>query len=133
MPSDQTRRSRWPYFGGQGKLLLAAIAMLVGSVLPWAFILGQLLWASPLALMWSFWAGLATVAAAVARWRWLVVISAFAGGTTAVVFSAWQTARIVDVCAFSLECMPGPGVGLLLAGGLGALYRAARLSGSGAS
>ena len=131
MPSEQTRKSRWPYYLGQGKLLLAAIGILLGSALPWAFILGQLLWASPLALMWSFCAGLVTVAAAVARWRWLVVFSGLSGGATAIFFSMWQTARIVDVCALSLDCMPGPGVGLLLAGGLGALYGAARLSRGG--
>lgn len=127
MARKQTSRRRWPYFGGQGQLLLAAIAILVGSALPWAFILGQLLWASPLAVMWSFWAGLVTVAAAVARWRWIVVVSALGGGGTAVFFAAWQTERIVGVCALSFDCLPGPGVGLLLAGGLAALYRAAQL------
>ena len=99
----------------------------MGSVLPWAFILGELLWASPLALMWSFWAGLVTVAAAVARWRWVVLLSALFGGGTAVYFSIWQTSRILGVCGLSLDCLPGPGVGLLLAGGLAALYGAARL------
>ena len=128
MARDQTRQRRWPYFGGQANLLLAAIAILIGSALPWAFILGRLLWASPLAVMWSFWAGLVTVAAAVAPWRWIAVVSALVGGATAVFFAAWQTARIVEVCAVSLDCLPGPGVGLLLAGGLAALYRAAQLA-----
>lgn len=127
MAREQTSKRRWPYLSGQGQLLLAAIAILVGTALPWALILGQLLWASPLALMWSFWAGLVTLAAAVARWRWIVVLSAAGGGATAVFFAAWQTERIVGVCALSIECLPGPGVGLLLAGGLAALYRAARI------
>lgn len=108
--------------------MLAAIAVLVGSALPWAFILGELLWASPLAVMWSFWAGLVTLASAVARWRWIVVLSALFGGGTAVYFSIWQTARIVDVCGLSLDCLPGPGVGLLLVGGLAALYAAAQVA-----
>ena len=124
---DETHKIRWPYFGGQGKLLLAAVAILLGSTLPWAFILGKLLWASPIALMWTFWAGLVTIAAAVARWRWVVVISSLAGGGTAMFFAAWQTGRILDVCALSFDCMPGPGVGLLLVGGLAALHPAAVL------
>ena len=121
MPREQTRERRWPYFVAQGRLALAAITILVGRALPWAVILGELLWASPLALMWSFWGGLVTLGAAVARWRWIVVLSALFGGGTAVYFSIWQTSRIVDVCGLSLDCLPGPGVGLLLAGGLAAL------------
>lgn len=103
--------------------------MLLGSALPWAYILGRLLTASAVALMWTAWAGLVTIAAAVAPWRRVAAFSAFAGGATAVGFALWQTGRIVDRCGLSLDCLPGPGVGLLVIGGLAAVYRAARLVG----
>jgi hypothetical protein len=76
--------------------------------------------------MWTLWAGLVTLAAAVVRWRRVVLVSAAFGGGVAVFFALWQTARIVDKC-LSLDCLPGPGLGFLLAGGTAALYRLVRL------
>ena len=127
MPDDRTRKRQWPYFPGQAGLLLPAIGMLLGSALPWAYILGRLLSASPSALMWTAWAGLATLAAAIAPWRAVAAFSALAGGATAVGFAVWQTGRIADRCGLSLDCLPGPGVGLLLIAGLAAVYRAVRM------
>ena len=105
--------------------------MLLGSVLPWAYVLGRLLSASPTALMWTFWAGLVTLAAAVAPWRGITIVSAIAGGATAVAFAVWQTGRIVDLCGISTQCVPGPGLGLLAAGGTAALLRGVALARSG--
>jgi hypothetical protein len=124
---SQTPKRRWPYFRGQVQLLLAGLALLFGSALPWAYILGNLLTAAPLALMWTAWAGIVTIAAAIAPWRPAVLFSAFAGGATAVAFAVWQTGRIVGVCSLSLDCLPGPGVGFLLAGGLAALHSAIQI------
>lgn len=109
------------------QLLLAGIALLFGSALPWAYILGNLLSAAPLALMWTVWAGFVTVAAAIAPWRRAVLFSAFAGGATAVLFAVWQTGRILGLCSLSLACLPGPGLGFLLAGGLAALHSAVQM------
>ena len=66
------------------------------------------------------------LAASAVRWRFLVIASAALGGCIAVVFAIWQTVRIVDAC-FSIDCLPGPGLGFLLAGGGAALYYGARL------
>jgi hypothetical protein len=68
-----------------------------------------------------------TIVAAWVPWRVVVVVSALAGGGTAVGFAAWQTMRIFEVCPLSLECLPGPGVGVLLAAGAAALYQAVQL------
>ena len=127
MPRRETGTRRWPYFRGQLQLLLAGVALLFGTALPWAYILGNLLNAAPLALMWSAWAGIVTVAAAVAPWRGIVLFSAFAGGATAVFFAVWQTAKIVGICSLSFDCLPGPGIGFLLAGGVAALYSAVQI------
>ena len=68
-----------------------------------------------------------TIVAAWVPWRAIVLVSALAGGGTAVGFALWQTARILGVCPLSLECLPGPGVGVLLAAGGAALYQAAQV------
>ncbi|MDQ3891145.1 MAG: hypothetical protein M3312_11435 [Actinomycetota bacterium] len=121
------RARKWPYFPGQTMMLVGALGILAGTALPWAVVLGQYLWASPLALTWTLWAGMMALAASVARWRLLVLVSSAVGGCTAVVFAVWQTARIVQSC-LSVHCLPGPGVVLLLAGGLATLYEGARMA-----
>jgi hypothetical protein len=119
-------RRRWPYFPRQALLLFAAFGIFIGSVLPWALVLGQSLRGSPLAVSWTLWAGLMTIAAALVPWRIAFALSALAGGGTAVALAVWQTARILDRCPFSLDCLPGPGLGLMAAGGGAALYLAGR-------
>ena len=121
------RRPRWPYYGEQLVLLFAAIGIVVGAFLPWALVLGQGLQASPLALSWTLWAAIITLTAAIVRWRLVVVFSAGAGGGTALALAVWQTARILDRCPLSLDCLPGPGLGLLLTAGGAASYQAIRL------
>ena len=125
MPDE--RRPRWPYFVEQLVLLFAAIGMAVGAFLPWALVLGHGLQASLLGLSWTLWAAIITLTAAIVRWRTVVVVSAALGGGTAAVLAVWQTARILDRCPLSLDCLPGPGLGLLLTAGGAALYQAVRL------
>ncbi len=125
--SDAGKRSTWPYLPAQQVALVAGLVIIAGTALPWAVVLGQSLWGSPLAIVWSFWAGLITLAGSAVRWRALAVFSASAGGVTAIVFAVWQTARILDRCPLSLDCIPGPGLGLLLAGGGAALFWSARV------
>ena len=133
MKRAREERRRWPYHGApQRALLFAAAGVFLGAALPWALILGRWLWASPLAISWVLWAGLMTIVAAWVPWRPVVVLSALVGGGTAVGFAVWQTARIFDACPLSLECLPGPGVGVLLAAGAAALYQAVQLLRGGA-
>jgi hypothetical protein len=121
-------RKRWPYLGPpQRALLFAAAGVFLAAALPWALILERWLWGSPLAISWVLWAGLMTIVAAWMPWRVVVVVSALAGGGTAVVLAVWQTARIFDVCPLSLQCLPGPGLGVLLAAGTAALYQTVQL------
>ncbi len=128
MKRVREERRRWPYHGApQRALLFAAAGVFLAAALPWALVLERWLWGSPLAISWVLWAGLMTVVAAWVPWRLVVVLSALLGGGTAVGFAVWQTARIFDVCPLSLECLPGPGVGMLLAAGGAALYQAVQL------
>lgn len=120
-------RRRWPYFPGQKLLLLAAIGIFLGNSLPWARVLGESLWGSPNALTWTISGGCAALAGAMVPSRTFMLVSAAFAGVVAIFFAVWQTARIIDRCPFSLDCLPGPGLGLLLVGGLVALYPVARL------
>jgi hypothetical protein len=122
----RAERRRWPYFAGQGALVVGAIVIFAGTALQWAFVLGRLLWGSPGALTWTLSAGFLVLGGALVRWRALSALSAAGGGAIAVFFALWQTSRILSRC-FSVDCLPGPGLGLLLAGGLLALYRSARI------
>lgn len=115
-------KQTWPYFPPQFFLLFAAIAVFVGSFLPWALVLGQSLRGAPLAVSWTLWAGLMMLAGTFVRWRLLFLLSGGGGGGVAVGIGLWQTARIFERCSFSLDCLPGPGLGLLVGGGLVALY-----------
>ena len=123
--NEKLKRARWPYFPGQGVLVLAAIAIFIGTALPWAFVLGRSLWGSSQALTWTISAGFATLAGSMVPSRRLALGSAALGGGIAVALAVWQTARIIDRCPLSLDCLPGPGLGFLLAGGLAAAYQAA--------
>jgi hypothetical protein len=124
--NGRAERRRWPYFPGQGALLVACIVTFAGTALPWALVLGRLLWGSSSALTWTLSAGFLVLGGAIVRWRALVALSAAGGGAIAVFFALWQTSRILSRC-LSLDCLPGPGLGLLLAGGLLALYQSARI------
>jgi hypothetical protein len=108
-------------------MLFAGLGIFVGAALPWALVLGQSLWGSPLALSWTLWAGLMTLAAAMIPWRPLFLLSALSGGGTALFFAVWQTARVLDRCPLSLDCLPGPGLGLLLVAGGAAVYQAGKV------
>lgn len=103
-------------------MLLGAIALFAGAALPWAVILGKALWGSPTAVAWILWAALMVLAGGVVRWPVLAAVSGIAGGSTAIFLALWQTAKILSVC-LSPQCLPGPGLGLVLAGGgAGVLY-----------
>lgn len=100
--------------------------MWVGAFLPWLLILGQSLRASPLAVSWALWAGLMTIAAASVRWRAMATLSAVLGGGGAVYLAGWQAAKLLGACV-SFQCLPGPGVLVLLTAGAFALVQAFRL------
>jgi hypothetical protein len=119
-------QKRWPYFAAQRTFLYAGLGIVIGAFLPWALILGQGLGASPMARAWTLWAGLMTLAGTMSKWRPLVVSSGFLGGGTAVYFAVWQTTKIVTAC-FSPQCLPGPGLGLMLFAGGAAFYWSFRM------
>lgn len=127
----QPRRARWPYYPSQPVLLFSGLLLVVGAFLPWALVLGRFLGASPLAVSWTLWAALVTIAGSIVRWRLVAAVSALAGGGTAVGLAVWQAGRILDRCPLTLDCLPGPGVGLLLATGTVVLYHSVAIARAG--
>lgn len=122
------RAAKWPYFGVfQRNLLFAGLGMWIGVALPWALVLGKALWGAPMAASWALWAGLIAIAGGAVRWRNLAALSGLIGGTVAVYFALWQTTHIVQTCSLSIHCVPGPGLGLLLIGGIVAITNSYRL------
>lgn len=101
--------------------------MWVACALPWAVFLGRALWGAPMAVTWALWAGLVTIAAAVVKWRTIAVLSGLAGGGVAVFFAIWQTVHMIDRCGFTISCVPGPGLGLLLLAGAAAAWHSVLL------
>lgn len=123
--SGGIEKPTWPYLGPlQKRLLLAGIAIWIGCALPWAVVVGKALWGAPMAVSWVLWAGLVVVSGAVVRWRAVAILSALGGGGVAVFFAVWQTMHVFTNCGFTIHCVPGPGLGLLLVGGIGAIHDA---------
>lgn len=125
-------KPRWPYFGvPQKRLLFAGFGIWIGTALPWFIFrpLGITRYASPLAASWLLWAGLMALAGAVARWRFLALVSAALGGGTALILSGWQMLIILDRCGVDvrLECVPGPGLFLIIATAIVVLVQGWRL------
>lgn len=123
---------RWPYFGQpQRVLIFCGLAMFFGSILPWVIIRPFNFSASALARAWTLWAGLMAMAGGVARWRPLVLTSAVGAGGVAGYLAFWQGLRIFQDCAVRhivrFRCVPGPGLLIVLAAGLVALWQAWRL------
>ena len=117
-------QERWPYFGkAQKRLLVSGVVMWIGAILPWVLILGHPLRATPLAVSWTLWAGLMTLAGASVRWRNIATLSAVLGGGGAVYLAVWQATALFKTC-LSSQCLPGPGLVLLFAAGVFALVQA---------
>jgi len=117
-------QERWPYLGrAQKRLMVAGVAMWIGAILPWVLILGHSLRATPLALTWALWAGLMTLAGASVRWRNIAALSAALGGGAAIYLAVWQATTLFDAC-LSTQCLPGPGLIVLLGAGVFALVQA---------
>ena len=126
------QKPRWPYFGlTQKRLLFAGFGIWIGTALPWLILrpLGITRYASPLAASWLLWAGLMALAAAVARWRIVALVSALLGGGTALVLSGWQLLLILDRCGIDLrfDCVPGPGLFLVIVAAVVVLVQGRRL------
>lgn len=123
-PSQTAARPRWPYVPGQGRLLLAAVLLLVGPFLPWINLLG----ATPNGFQGTsvgqvvLGAGGIALAGSVVWKRVPVVVGhAVVAGLLGLVFPALQGAILLSVASDAgglfQGIAPGTGMVVILFGG----------------
>lgn len=110
-------RRRWPYAGpAQGRLLLASLAIGVGSFLPWVDTAFGNFTGMAGPGVWTLYAAILGIAGALVRRGRLAAVHAAATGFVAVVLPAWQGLRLLDTCGGG-ACAPSTGLVLVLIGG----------------
>ncbi|HZI98133.1 MAG TPA: hypothetical protein VFD41_11490 [Actinomycetales bacterium] len=122
-------RRRWPPLGAGQKPLLGASAMvIVGAFLPWLYTnaVGPVS-ALAGAGVWAFYAGTLGFAGALVPWRAAAVVQAAVMAVAAVGLTLWQLVHLWSLVGFG-GWLPGPGLVLVLGGGLLAGSAATRLA-----
>lgn len=110
-------RQRWPYAGpAQARLLLASLAVGVGSFLPWVDTAFGSFTGMAGPGVWTLYAAVLGIAGALVRRGRLAAVHAGATGAVAVLLSVWQGLRLIDTCAGG-ACAPSTGLLLVLVGG----------------
>lgn len=138
MPSDPDRapdtstttaaRPRWPYLGpGQSRLLFAAIAILIGSFLPWVQTAVGTFTGMAGPGVWTFYAGVLALAGAMIRRRRVALAHAWLAGAACVALPLWQAGRLFQVCDGG-ACAPASGLVLVLGAGIYACLQARRMT-----
>jgi hypothetical protein len=122
-----TARARWPYAGAdQLPLLLASLAMMVGSFMPWVMVGGMAMAGVNGAGLWTLYGASLGLAGALVRQRRLAAVSAAAAGALAVGLGGWQVVHLVGKVGLD-GWHPGIGLVAVLIGGIIALRSAWRL------
>ena len=112
-------RRRWPQLGAGQKPLLGASAMVIlGAFLPWlyTYAVGPVT-ATSGAGIWAFYAGVLGFAGALVPWRTPAVVQATILAVTAVGLAGWQAVHLLLLVGVQ-GWLPGPGLVLVLGGGL---------------
>ncbi|MFC5729178.1 MULTISPECIES: hypothetical protein [Nocardioides] len=115
--STRTTAARVPAHPGRKRLGLAVAMVMFGSFLPWVHTaLGNLPGASGPGV-WTFYAAMLGLAGALLPLRRVAAVQASILAAAAVVLPSWQLWRIVSTVGFG-GWMPGPGMVLVLGGGV---------------
>lgn len=121
LSADPSARRRWPYAGpGQVRVVLAGLAILVGSFLPWVESAVGTFTGMAGPGVWTLYAGVLALAGGVLRRPRLAAANAALAGMLAVGLPLWQGLRLFEVCGGG-ACAPASGLVLVLAAGLVAL------------
>lgn len=115
--TGRSARTRTPVHPGRKRLGLAVAMVMFGSFMPWvSTALGNLSGARGPGL-WTFYAAMLGLAGALLPLRRLGAVQAAILAVVAVVLPVWQVARILSIVGFG-GWMPGPGMVLVLGGGV---------------
>lgn len=113
-PSTATRAPARP---GRRRLGLAVGMVMIGSFMPWiSTALGNLSGAGGPGI-WTFYASMLGLGGALLPMRRLGAVQAAILSAVAVALPVWQLARVFDIVGFG-GWMPGPGLVLVLGGGV---------------
>ncbi|EFQ84256.1 hypothetical protein HMPREF0063_10972 [Aeromicrobium marinum DSM 15272] len=119
--------TRQPIHPGRKRLGAATALVMVGSFMPWVSTqLGNLSGAGGPGI-WTFYAAMLGLGGALLPLRRLAALQAAIVAGVAVALPVWQLARIVDTVGFG-GWMPGPGIVLVLGGGVLAGVAAVQLA-----
>ncbi len=124
-------RPRWPYAGaGQKDLLIGAVLIVFGSLLPWVMTPFGNLSGLRGAGLWTFYLGVVGIPGALVRRRKAALLHAVIAALPAVTLGAWQLLRLVTIgvgTGTATGALPGIGLVMVLGGGIIAARGAWRL------
>lgn len=107
--------------------LLGAVAMVaVGSFLPWLDTVAGTVLGAQGAGVWTFYAAMLGLAGALVPVRTLRLVQAVILGVVAIALPVWQIVHLFNLVGAS-GWMPGPGIVLVIGGGVLALDAARRI------
>ncbi|NNU28025.1 hypothetical protein HLI28_10780 [Isoptericola sp. JC619] len=111
------RRTRVFHPGSLG-MLLGALAVIVGSLLPWVITPVGTLSGTAGPGLWTLCAGFVAVAGAVIPRRWVAISHSLVAGTSVAFVVGWQLVRLGEVSAATDSWGQAmPGIGLVMAAG----------------
>lgn len=124
-PADRsTARPRWPYAGpGQKHLLLASLAIGIGSFLPWVDTVAGSFTGLAGPGVWTLYAAVLGLAGAMLRRPRVAAAHAAVTGVVAIAMPAWQGLRLLELCPGG-ACAPGLGLLVVAVAGVTALLQA---------
>src|SRR5690625_5024088 len=105
---------------GRARLLGAVAMVVVGSFLPWLDTVAGTVSGAVGAGLWTFYAAMLGLAGALVPVQLLRVIQAVVFGVVAIALPVWQLVHVLDLVG-TTGWMPGPGIVLVLGGGVLAL------------
>lgn len=115
--SSKRTSGRTPVHPGRKRLALATAMVMIGSFMPWvSTALGNLSGARGPGI-WTFYAAMLGLAGALIPWRKVGAVQAGILAAVAVVLPVWQLARMFNQVGWG-GWMPGPGMVLVLGGGV---------------
>lgn len=107
-------------------MAIAVAMVIVGSFLPWLFVGGMGVSGARGPGLWTFYASMLGLAAVLVPWQRIGAVHGAIMAATAIALPVWQLVHTIDLVGFA-GWMPGPGLVMVLFGGILAAGSAIRL------
>lgn len=119
-------RPRRPMHPARRRLILAMVLVMVGSFLPWLYVGGIARSGAFGPGLWTFYASMLGLAAVMLPFHRIGGVHAAVMAAVCLAIPAWQVVHVISLVGFS-GWMPGPGLVMVVAGGVVAAGCAVRL------